>query len=876
MTPDPRVPRIFYERISAPYYLYAPPFTQKSAGVRMLHYLCHTLNALGYEAYVATAKTSPRLHTPQLTQEIMETHHRERQTPIVVYAEVYPGNPLALPVVVRWLLNKTGLLCGHTDFASDELTFYWDEWVLEAGQKEALQATRLFFPPVDRSVFNDKGVAPGTRRGICYYARKYLESGYRLDERLIREGISLCHDIPRSKEEIAEILRACKVFYCYEPTAMIAEAQACGCFVALVETDYLRQFRQLPQYKIRAEALDLGFEPPPVNQAAFERGMAKLEQEAFASVLRFIDITQAAARAKHEADGQPAARLARAIAVFAAQRADEAADLLFPLLEELPGDPLPAVVLACISAQRGLVREAEAFIQRARELAPQRHDFLAMLGETFLKHGQPEQALLYLRQAVERSPELFSAYPALAQSLARTGHDEEAVSLLNSAAAIPSSAQADIRSFLLELLAQQGDADRFIETCLRFASTLADDLFLVRNLARVEESGEILLETLGRIQEKITPFRQAQSNMEENGDAPRNDETAETPLKIAFLVGDFTREARLGRLSALLAHLPPETFLTQLVLTRAPDATASDFAQGCLLLADDTLSLHAEEDASALPRLRALGADILIDLDAYGMTERLPLFTAAQAARKFIWGETPLPPLMPDTRALAGEALNALEAFPGLALPGLGECLVLPELPLSAPSPETARPPLFGCLTPLLHIARAGWELFAEILKQQAASRLVLNLAGLGEAAANTCRARFARAGVAPERLSFTQAEDAESLCRQWRHVDLGLAPPVDTGGLALPTCLWMGKPYVALASALPWGQRPAALLAAAGASGWIAATPEDYIARTQTPPPAPNPAFRAHLKATGLTDPKTFAQGFAERILRDWHNRHS
>ncbi|MDR2626321.1 MAG: hypothetical protein LBC37_08320, partial [Zoogloeaceae bacterium] len=122
-------------------------------------------------------------------------------------------------------------------------------------------------------------------------------------------------------------------------------------------------------------------------------------------------------------------------------------------------------------------------------------------------------------------------------------------------------------------------------------------------------------------------------------------------------------------------------------------------------------------------------------------------------------------------------------------------------------------------------------------------------------------------------RLTFVQAEDAESLCRQWQRIDLGLAPPVDAGGLALPTCLWMGRPYVALASPLPWGRRPAALLATAGATDWLAATPEDYIARTQTPRPPPNPLFRARLKAAGLTDPKAFAQGFAERILQDWHS---
>jgi predicted O-linked N-acetylglucosamine transferase (SPINDLY family) len=99
-------------------------------------------------------------------------------------------------------------------------------------------------------------------------------------------------------------------------------------------------------------------------------------------------------------------------------------------------------------------------------------------------------------------------------------------------------------------------------------------------------------------------------------------------------------------------------------------------------------------------------------------------------------------------------------------------------------------------------------------------------------------------------------------LCKHWRTVDLGLAPPVDSGDMALPTCLWMGKPYLALSSPLPWSRRPVALLETAGATEWIAKTRDDYIERAGRPTPAPNPDFRARLKP--LTDPIRFARGFA------------
>jgi predicted O-linked N-acetylglucosamine transferase (SPINDLY family) len=93
----------------------------------------------------------------------------------------------------------------------------------------------------------------------------------------------------------------------------------------------------------------------------------------------------------------------------------------------------------------------------------------------------------------------------------------------------------------------------------------------------------------------------------------------------------------------------------------------------------------------------------------------------------------------------------------------------------------------------------------------------------------------------------------------------------VDAGGLALPGCLWMGRPYLSLASPLPWARRPAALLEAAGAAEWIAETAEAYIDCARRAAPEPNPAFRARMKAAGLADPAAFARGFADTILKTW-----
>ena len=219
-----------------------------------------------------------------------------------------------------------------------------------------------------------------------------------------------------------------------------------------------------------------------------------------------------------------------------------------------------------------------------------------------------------------------------------------------------------------------------------------------------------------------------------------------------------------------------------------------------------------------------------------------------------------MPALAPDCLPLQGELLADQAMLPGIILPGLGECCELPELPIT-PAPGT---PTLGCLTPAVRIGPEGWRLFAEVLQASPDSQLLLNLRDLGDSARAYITRQFTQAGVAASRLRFVHAHTREALCQYWQEVQLGLAPPVDAGDQALSTCLWMGRPFVALAASLPWSHRPAALLHCAGASAWIADSAARYVELASRLPQAPDPSLRARLRAAGLDDPAAFARGFA------------
>ncbi len=879
--------------------------------------------------------------------------------------------------------------------------------------------------------------------------------------------------------------------------------------------------------------------------------------------------------------------LTRGIQAFNDEDNETAIECLSAAMTQEPDNPLPSAYLAFICARQGLLQEAYDFIVQSTKIAPNRVDLIAALGETFLKNKRPSEAVKYLREAVHIQPDLFAAYPALAQSLHLTGQSEEAITLLQTVATLPSSAQTNIQGALLQILAECGDLSEFTKFTLRFSTGLADDLLAARCLARFDESGEQFLEALSCIQartienvkgyscplilsrfdfgadgiyhccvdigaaerplvvpfnggefpfdeylesaskyiqnnlrlegackgcqylqyrqystqfngfnyisinnwaschlkcyycdldkaswrkSKITPYnplpalkslydknwiqksalldfgggepsiyeylddlidfalshdmnchintnavifsqaifdalrhqgrfsvtispdagtaesyhrvkgqnlfyavseniiRYAQtggdialkfnispyanskddirgfvnileksritrvkispeinayntSNQEyrkllhfardlyaEISGAnvnielpfwkyqdidfirsksfnlpelkPNNDislikndkntavcQTAKL-TKIAFMIGDFTSYHQLEQLYALLRHLPAERFFT-LSIFNYTHSPRDDVVQMCALLTDSPLNIHEDKDDNVVEKLRTLAPDILINMDVYTPSSRLATFLGAPAPHKFLWAEAPMPPIAPDVRTLAGELLSVEHTLPTLKLPGMGEVFDLPELPFTDDAARKAgEPPVLGCLVPAAGIGRNGWQLFAETLRQHSSATLVINLDELGLAAQTFISGQFSSAGVDPARLVFISVYTTEEFCLAWQSIDLGLLPPVNPGGLALPTCLWMGRPCLIPGSILPWSQRPAALLKALGREEWMAIGEPHFVDLARQLAPSrvkPDPALRERMKALGLTDAKGFARGFAD-----------
>lgn len=225
-----------------PYYIVAPRYIRTSAGIKVLHLLCHALNRAGERAYLITHPyylpqyaTHPELITPILTQATVEHDFAAGLAPIVVYPEMIRGNPFKSPFVVRYVLNFPGLLGGDSQYGEEEFCIAYSETLARSIPSSRLT---LFVPASDPRTFTP--VPEQVRHGTCFYAGKYkYHHGGELFD-ITRDSTEITRDRPNSptQPQIADLFRRSELFYCYENTALAIEALLCGCPVVFLPNPY--------------------------------------------------------------------------------------------------------------------------------------------------------------------------------------------------------------------------------------------------------------------------------------------------------------------------------------------------------------------------------------------------------------------------------------------------------------------------------------------------------------------------------------------------------------------------------------------------------------------------------------------------------------
>ena len=202
--------------------IWAPPFTQKSAGVRCLYQLCRELNVRGQRAFMTGPEPQPAF--PWVDKKAAV---RLARAGVAIYPEVVKGNPYRARRVIRWVLNKPGLL-GNGDkiYEAREKVFIYSDFYRAYVQNRI--AGKLFMPVVDRHLFY-----PGQEEKSleCFYVGKCKSS--QLD--LIPHGLTEITRTTPERSELGPLLRRSRVLYTYDnSTLLVYEALLCGCAVVII------------------------------------------------------------------------------------------------------------------------------------------------------------------------------------------------------------------------------------------------------------------------------------------------------------------------------------------------------------------------------------------------------------------------------------------------------------------------------------------------------------------------------------------------------------------------------------------------------------------------------------------------------------------
>ena len=246
--------------------IWAPNYNEQEGGSLVLHYLCHYLNAAGWDAFLwhkskclrkdlrswSTRQAylrkklkrilrGVRPASPSLLTPVAREKHLEGA--IVVYPEKVDGNPLCSARVVRWFLHKPGFHTGQVNYGENELYFYYQKAFNDHTLGKRTNS-ELYFPVVLEHVF--KQVNFGARAGTCYILRKGKDRPIQHD---LRNGVVIDN---MSNTEIARVFNQVEFCVSYDLYTFYSQyAAVCGCKSIVVPEPGLTKESWQPKAELR-------------------------------------------------------------------------------------------------------------------------------------------------------------------------------------------------------------------------------------------------------------------------------------------------------------------------------------------------------------------------------------------------------------------------------------------------------------------------------------------------------------------------------------------------------------------------------------------------------------------------------------------------
>lgn len=182
-----------------------------------------------------------------------------------IYPEIFHGNPTKANQVVRYILNKPGVMGasgvpGPTTFDDSDLLVYFSQLFSEKETNDI-----LFLPIINTQIFRPLN---GKRNHKCKFVGKGIDTHSAYTEGLF----NITRDFARDQEKLAEYLNTCSVMYCYDTcSAMTEVARLCGCRVVMMN-NFMYTKEEFSRYEPGMNGISWGVEENvPLDTDAFRQ-----------------------------------------------------------------------------------------------------------------------------------------------------------------------------------------------------------------------------------------------------------------------------------------------------------------------------------------------------------------------------------------------------------------------------------------------------------------------------------------------------------------------------------------------------------------------------------------------------------------------------
>ena len=498
------------------------------------------------------------------------------------------------------------------------------------------------------------------------------------------------------------------------------------------------------------------------------------------------------------------------------------------------------------------IGEAEAAMRRAIALAPQRPDFWLLHGELLKLLQRLPEAEAALRRALELEPRLSPAYRLLASVLLDQLRSGEAFQVLAAG--------------------RQHDADGYGKACELSMRNFDDSV-----------SAETLFEQHRAFGAEVERVQQPRFH----GFAGARD--PQRRLRIGYLSGDFRAHPVGWTFLPLMQHLDRERYEP---FCYSLFSAADDVTRGIARLAmkwHDVSTLPPRQVADFIHNDRI---DVLVDLSGYGGIPVFEIFASRPAPVQASWlgylsssGMTRIDYRITDARSDPPGDADRLHTEKLLRLPHSQWCY-RPPVPAEngGPAPVAAPPCTrngfftFGSFNQPAKLSPTARRLWAEILRRTPGSRLLIVGVPPGPAT-QALMEELTGHGIDASRIAIEPRRSLEDYFKTLRSVDLALDTMPYSGGTTTCDIVWMGTPLLTLPGSRSVSRSASSILGTLGLTDWIAATPEDYVARAvalaadQSKLASARRGLRDRMQASPLMDEAGFTRAMEGLYREMWRN---